>query len=151
MYERSVGHGAVLLLNNTPDTTGRIPEADVHRAAEFGEAIRRSYGTAAGETAGRGTEVMLTLSEPTLIDRIVTMEDIAAGGERVVRYVIEGRGGGALGDEWKELTAGTAIGHKKIDRVTPTQVLQMRLRLVEAVGEPLIRRLAVYRMPGRGE
>ena len=36
MYERSVGHGAVLLLNHTPDPTGAIPEADARRAAEFG-------------------------------------------------------------------------------------------------------------------
>ena len=33
MYYQSVGHGAVLLLNHTPDTTGLIPEADFKRGA----------------------------------------------------------------------------------------------------------------------
>jgi alpha-L-fucosidase len=36
MYYRSVGRGAVLLLNNTPDPSGLIPEADARRSAEFG-------------------------------------------------------------------------------------------------------------------
>lgn len=145
-YESSVGHGAVLLLNNTPDRTGRIPEADERRCAEFGAEVKKRYGTIAAETSGTGREVSLRLGAPATIDRVVTMEDIAQG-ERVRRYVIEGRGG-SVGEEWKELASGAAIGHKKFDRVGPVEVVEVRLRVLEAAAEPVIRRLAVFRATG---
>jgi hypothetical protein len=76
MYYRSVGHGAVLLLNHTPDTTGRIPEADARRAAEFGAEIQRRFGRSLAETTGRGATVELDLGQPTRLDHIITAEDI---------------------------------------------------------------------------
>ena len=44
LYVRSVGHGSVLLINSTPRTDGLIPEGDVQRYREFGEAIEKSFG-----------------------------------------------------------------------------------------------------------
>jgi len=143
MYCKSVGRGAVLLLNNTPDRSGLIPEPDAKRAAEFGAAIDRMFREPAAEVAGNLPWVnprTLTLDVPTRIDRAVTMEDIGAG-QRVRSYVIEGRVGG----EWKELVTGTSLGHKKIDRFAPLEVTEVRLRCVESVGEPMLRRFAVYR------
>ena len=64
MYYRSVGHGAVLLLNQTPDTSGRIPEADARRAAEFGAEIRRRFTRPLAETNGTGSVVDLALARP---------------------------------------------------------------------------------------
>lgn len=43
MYEMSVGRGANLLLNMSPDNHGRIPNADAQRLLELGEEIRRRY------------------------------------------------------------------------------------------------------------
>jgi alpha-L-fucosidase len=83
------------------------------------------------------------LAEPLLIDRVVMMEDLS-GGERVRRYAIEGLERG----KWRQLHAGTAIGHKRIDLLTPASVAAVRLRILESVGTPLIRRLAVYRVSG---
>ncbi len=143
MYERSVGHGGVLLLNHTPDRTGLIPEADARRAAEFGAEIERTYGRTVARMAGGGTELELALPEPVTIDRIVTMEDIRAG-ERVRRYAIEGQAEGV----WRELASGTAIGHMRIDRFEPVSVAAVRLRVIESVGEPVIRRFSLHQ--GRG-
>lgn len=61
LYERSVGHGAVLLLNHTPDPTGRIPDADVKRGAEFAAEIHRRYGTPLAESAGEGDVLELVI------------------------------------------------------------------------------------------
>ena len=138
MYYRSVGHGAVLLLNNTPDTTGLIPEADAQRSAEFGTEIRRRFGTPIAETSGEGNVVELALDGPTTIDHVITMEDIVHG-ERVLEYVLEGEVNGA----WRELARGSAIGHKKIDRVEPVEVAKVRLRVLKAAEPPIIRKLAV--------
>jgi alpha-L-fucosidase len=139
MYCRSVGHGAVLLLNQTPDPTGLIPEADVQRGAEFAVEIRRRFGHSLAETSGHGEVVELALKEPAVIQHCVIMEDIAQG-ERVREYVVE-----ALVDrQWKELARGTAIGHKKIDRFSPATTNKVRLRVLRSVGEPQIRRFAAF-------
>ncbi len=146
MYYRSVGHGAVLLLNVTPDRTGLIPEADAGRAAEFGATIVRRLGTAVAETHGTGTAVILTLTAPTSIDHVVMMENLA-GGERVREYVLEGR----IAGKWRRISSGTAIGHKKIDRTAPMVIDAVRLRITRSAGMPDIRRLAAFGGPGLPE
>ncbi|MBN1419239.1 MAG: alpha-L-fucosidase [Planctomycetes bacterium] len=146
MYYRSVGRGAVLLLNQTPDTTGRIPEADVRRGAEFGAEIRRRFGESIAETSGAGEEVALSLPAPAPVDHVIIMEDLRAG-ERVREYAIEGLAGG----EWTALSKGTSIGHKKIDRFRPRTVEKIRFRAIRAAAEPKIRRLAVFSVSGAEE
>jgi alpha-L-fucosidase len=139
IYYRSVGRGAVLLLNNTPDTTGLIPTADVRRSAEFGAEVQRRFGKSFAETAGEGDLVELDLGRPTVIDHVIIMEEITQG-ERVRSYVVEG----LAGDQWQPLSRGTAVGHKKIDRLNPIAVSKIRLRCVESAAKPIIRKLAVY-------
>lgn len=139
MYERSVGHGGVLLLNNTPDRSGQIPEGDAKRSKEFGDAIEKRYGLAITDTSGVGREFVLQPSSPVTIDRVVLMEDLTRG-ERVRHYSLEAQIDGV----WKPLAEGTAIGHKKIDRVPATMVQAVRLKIGESVGVPQIRRFAIY-------
>jgi alpha-L-fucosidase len=146
MYYRSVGHGAVLLLNHTPDTMGRIPEADVKRGAEFAAEIRRRFGRSLAETSGSGELVELDLGGVTRVDHVATMEDIT-GGERVRRYVVEG----LAADGWQELCRGTAVGHKKIDRFPPVQVSRIRLRVLQSADRPQIRRLAAHWVGDTGQ
>ncbi|MCC6444642.1 MAG: alpha-L-fucosidase [Armatimonadetes bacterium] len=138
-YHRSVGHGGVFLLNQTPDTTGLIPAEDARQAAEFGKELRRRFGRAVASTRGRGDVVELALPHPARIDHIITMEDIRQG-ERVRDYVLEGLAGG----EWRPLCRGTAIGHKKIDRFPAVEVSRVRFRCLRSAAPPLIRKLAAY-------
>lgn len=138
-YYRSVGHGAVLLVNQTPDTTGLIPEADAQRAGEFGAEVKRRFAHSLAETSGAGTIVELTFAQPTKINHVVTMEQIAEG-ERLRQYVIEVQADG----DWREVCRGTAVGHKKIDRFEPVETSRLRLRCLESAAEPRIRSLAAY-------
>lgn len=139
VYYKSVGRGCVLLLNATPDTTGRIPESHVARYREFGEAIRAIYANKKGESAGKGNVLALTFEEPVRVDHIITMEDIRYG--HIVRaYVIEGQIGGA----WKKLATGSSIGYKRIDVVEPVVVKALRFRATETVDEPVIKSFAAY-------
>ncbi len=144
-YYRSVGHNCNLLLNANPDADGLIPEPDMKRYKEFGYEIRRRFGNSLAETNGHGDLVELSLTRPTRIDHVITMEDIMEG-ERVREYVMEG----LVGDQWKELCRGTAIGHKKIDHFSPTEVSKVRLRCLKSAAEPRIRRLAAYSVSGSG-
>jgi alpha-L-fucosidase len=139
MYYRSVGNGAVLLLNLTPDRTGAMPASDAARAAEFGAEIRRRLGTPLAETHGSGGEIVLSLAGPATVDHVVLMEDIREG-ERVRRYEVEARVDGS----WKHIATGSAVGHKKIDRIEPQQADALRLRVVDSVGLPRIRSFAAY-------
>ncbi|KKO55114.1 alpha-L-fucosidase [Paenibacillus sp. DMB20] len=139
IYYRSVGHGATLLLNISPDNRGLLPEVDVKRVIEFGDEIRRRFGQPVGQTSGEGTELLLGLEHIQPVNHVIIMEDIAHG-ERVREYVLEAFSHG----EWKELVRGSAIGHKKIDRFDTVETDQLRVRILSSVEKPLIRNLAAY-------
>ncbi|MCM3260653.1 alpha-L-fucosidase [Paenibacillus lautus] len=139
IYYRSVGHGATLLLNISPDNRGLLPEVDVERVIEFGDEIRRRFGQPVGQTSGEGTELLLKLEHIQPVNHVIIMEDIAHG-ERVREYVLEAFSHG----EWKELVRGSAIGHKKIDQFDTVETDQLRVRILSSVEQPLIRNLAAY-------
>jgi alpha-L-fucosidase len=139
MYYRSVGRNCNLLLNANIDRNGLVPEADMRRYRQFGDEIRRRFGRSIAETNGRGMAVELALPGPTRVDHVIAMEDILEG-QRVREYVIEALAGG----QWQELARGTSIGHKRIDRFEAKEVARVRWRCLKSVGEPRLRKLAVY-------
>jgi alpha-L-fucosidase len=139
MYEKSVGRGSVLLLNNTPDPSGLIPATDVERSAEFGAEIERRYGVPVIDTAGRGNELSMGPSAPVAIDAAMIQEDIRKG-QRIRAYRVEG----LVDGEWKEVSRGTSVGYKKIDRFSPEEVEQIRLKVTESAAEPIISNFAVF-------
>jgi alpha-L-fucosidase len=138
MYDQSVGRGAVLLLNDTPDRTGLIPEEDVARAAQFGEGIEHTYGHPLAQTSGNGRELTATLSATHVADRVVIAEDITKG-ERIRAYELDALVRGS----WHTFVRGQAVGHKRIVPLPPTNVEAVRLRVTDAIGDPTIRSLAV--------
>ncbi len=142
IYLKSVGRGCVLLLNATPDTTGRIPESHVRRYEEFGQAIRRMFEKKKGEVAGAGQNLEIRFDQQTAVNRIVTMEDIRHG-QIVRQYTVDGLVGGS----WKPLLDGESIGYKKIDMIDTVQLSGLRLRVTSAVGEPVLRSFAAYEAP----
>jgi alpha-L-fucosidase len=139
IYYRSVGRGAQLLLNVTPDRSGRVPEPDARRVAELGSEIRRRFASPLAEADGRGRELMVRLPGPRHVDHVVLAEDIA-GGERIRAYRLEGRSAG----EWLPLGSGSAVGHKRIQPVGPIEVDAVRLVVTASAAEPLIARLAAF-------
>lgn len=140
MYYRSVGHNANLMLGAVPDIDGLIPKTDFKRYAELGREIRRRFETPVAQTSGRGLSVEVTLPQPTRIDHVIIMEDIAHG-ERVRVYIVEGL---VSGDRWQVLCEGASIGHKRIQRFDGTEVAKVRLRVAESAAEPMIRSFAIY-------
>ena len=139
IFYRSVGRGANLLLNLTPDRSGLIPAADVARVEEFGREVRRRFGRSLAETHGSGDTLELKFKEPAGIDHVIIQEDTRRG-ERVREYVIEGKTHGI----WTPLGGGTAIGQMRVQPVEPITLEGLRLRSTQAAGSPQIRRLAVF-------
>jgi len=143
MYYHSVGRNCCLLLNANIDRDGLVPAADLRRYREFAAEIGRRFGKSVAETSGAGETVTLTLAQPARIDHVILMEDIRQG-ERVREFVVEGRSQG----DWKELCKGQSIGHKRIDRFSPLEVSEVRLRVTRSAASPVIRRLAVFDVGG---
>lgn len=139
IYYRSVGRGTQLLLNLPPDRSGRIPAADAMRAKQFGDEIRRRFGSPLGETGGSGPSMVLTFERPTRVDHVMLQESLSRG-ERVRAWKLEGYAWG----HWDLLDQGSAIGHKRILPVKPGGYTMLRLTVTRSDGEAVLRRFAAY-------
>jgi alpha-L-fucosidase len=144
-YYDSIGIGANLLLNITPDTRGLIPEAEVKRMAEFGAELKRRLGSPIAETSSTkgwtepGT-LELGFNRGTRISHVELQEDIAYG-QHVFKYALDFRVNG----KWKETATGESISRRHIHRFTPAVAADgVRLRILEADAVPVMRRMAAY-------
>ena len=106
MYECSVGHGANLLLNLSPDERGLIPDEDVRRMRELGEKIKSEYGCPIIAFEGE----RIPLDGKTTISRAVICEDLSDG-QNVRTFEILADG--------KSIFTGSTIGHKRLCRFKP--------------------------------
>lgn len=166
-YDQTVGHGAQLMLGIAPDREGRVPDADVTRLKEFGEAIRKRYGhnllteqkwkqegnpaslALDGDpetfwSAPQGSHsamISIEFEESVTFDCALTMEWLNDG-QHVQKYAIEVLEGG----KWKRVAEGRAIGHKKIDHFAPVTAQQVRLNLLDTTSEAHIREFQLYNL-----
>ena len=139
IYYRSVGRGAQLLLNVTPDRRGRVPQADADRLAAFGGEIRRRFGRSVAETSGARPGLHLDLGGRTRVDHVI-IEEHLRNGERVRAWRLDGSSDGA----WRTLAEGSAIGRKRIQPIGTAELTAVRLTVTHGEGEPRIRRLAAF-------
>jgi alpha-L-fucosidase len=162
-YEKTVGRGGQLMLGIAPDRRGLLPEADVKRLEEFGEAIKERYGkslTANHVTSDRETELALdgnpdsfwsaperthhavlevNFGKPVTFDHALTMEWLNSG-QHVQKYAIEIYREG----KWVRVGGGSAIGHKKIDAFPRSTASRVRLNILSSSGEAHIREFQIF-------
>jgi alpha-L-fucosidase len=139
MYYNSVGHNTSLILGITPGPEGLVPEADVARLREFGDAIKKRFSNPIAATEGAGEKLVLKLSKGQKINQLVLMEDISKG-ERVRKFVLEGK----AKNGWQTIFEGSCIGHKFIHQFDEMQVSAVRLKMTESRGTPQIRSFQVF-------
>lgn len=175
IYYKSVGRGAVLLLNVSPDDRGLLPEADLTVLREVWRIVSETFkanlaenkpcaaSNVRGSDAEFGPEKALDgdpatywctdgavttatlevdLGAPVTFNRAMVQEHIALG-QRVSAYAIEVPDG----DSWREVAAGTTIGHKRLDRFADVTASNVRLVIKEAKACPAIRAFGVYHAP----
>lgn len=162
-YEQSIGRGGQLMLGIAPDTRGLLPDADVARLKEMGEAIRQRYANnlakqhlpAKGEeglafdgdkdtfwsapTGSHHSTLELTFAKPITFDHALTMEWLNDG-QHVQQYAIEAWDGKI----WKPVAQGFAIGHEKIDPFSPVTASRVRLNIISSSSEAHIREFQLY-------
>jgi|GEM_PF-677648 len=139
MYYKSVGRNSTLILGLTPDTSGLLPQVDVQRLKEFGEEIRRRFGSPVATTEGAGEVLRLDFPAAQPLNHIVIQEDIAQG-ERIRRYSVEAMVDGT----WKSVDQGQSIGHKRIQTFPAVEASALRITIEESVGEPQIKNFSAY-------
>ena len=163
LYEQSVGRGGQLVLGIAPDRRGLLPDADVQRLRDFGDALHRRFGTnlvsshirtapeleraldsdpdtfwTAPAGANRGT-IEITFAKPIVFDRALTMEWLSEG-QHIEDYAVEVYRQG----KWVVVAQGRAIGHKKIDAFPPSTASRVRLNIIAASGKFAIREFQLY-------
>ena len=163
VYEHTVGRGAQLMLGLAPDQRGLLPDSDVARLKEFGVAIQHLHtGNVAlqhlpatpeasaaldgdadtfwSAPAGSHHSVLeVNLAKPSTIDRAITMEWLNDG-QHVEKYAIEVW----MGNAWKRVASGEAIGHEKMDRFPPVTASRIRLNILSSSQEAHIREFQIY-------
>jgi alpha-L-fucosidase len=140
MYDQSVGRNCNFIVGAVVDREGLVPKHDVQRMAQFGQALRQRFSRLLDQTQGCGTALELKLDKPHTVSQVVVQEDITHG-ERIRAYEIHGR---TAADRWTPLARGTAVGHKRIERLDPVEVAALRLEIKECQATPIIRRLTAY-------
>ena len=163
IYERTVGHGGQLMLGIAPDDRGLLPDSDVARLKELGDALRARYGnnlalhhvptdvnTAAAvdgdadtfwsAAAGSHHSVLeVGFEKPVTFNHALTMEWLNDG-QHVEKYAIEAWADGG----WKAVAGGQAIGHKKIDSFPAATASRVRLHILSSTSEAEIREFQIF-------
>lgn len=138
-YVTSVGRNTNMLLGLVIDDRGLVPDADVERIKEFGEAIKRNFSEPLYSVSGEGLEHVIRFDKPTTVDRVIMQEDIALG-ERVLEYRLSGYSNG----KWTDIIQGSNIGHKHIDIFTSQKLDKIKLTVVKSKAIPQIKNFSVF-------
>jgi len=152
------------MIGLAPDNRGLLPDSDVKRLREFGEALVSIYAPAknlathaTNASAFRGAldsdpdtvwsppegshsaVVDLAFTHPIVFDRALIMEWLVDG-QKVQEYAVQVLNG----TKWKTVCAGTTIGHKKIDLFNRTTAQRVRLNILSASSTPRFREFQLF-------
>jgi alpha-L-fucosidase len=170
IYHSSIGRGAGLVINFVPNKRGLLDDVQVRRVRHLGESIRHTYARdlIAGHEIGASsvldedhaarmaidadpgtwwqaqdgvTDAWLEVDtkQPVTFERVVMQEAIVCG-QRIRAYQVLCWDG----TRWQPLSAGTSIGHKKIDVFRRVTAGKVRLHITDATASPTVRHFAVH-------
>lgn len=138
-YEKTVGRGTNLMLGMVIDAQGLVPDADVQRLAEFGEAVREAWHSPVADVGDRAGQAELLLSGAA-VDHAMLQEDLT-GGQHIRSWKLEADVSGVR----TLLASGESLGHKRLIRFDPIQANRLMLTVITENGEPgRIRRFAAF-------
>jgi len=172
IYYNSVGHGACLLLNLTPDKRGLIPEEDVKRLKEFRAVLKATFaadlaqGAKASASNVRGGSERFAASHVTDGDRdtywaaddpvrdaTLTVElgkKVRFNRLRLQEYIQLGQRISSFTVEvhdksgWHATAKGTTIGPRKILRFPTVRADGIRVHIRDALACPTLSTLEAY-------
>lgn len=140
VYFESIGRGANLLVNMTPDTSGLIPAAETTRLADLGELIQKTFAVPVGAIKGKITDAQtdLQLREMKSI-HVIEIEENITNGQHVKQYEVQAY----VDSGWKTIATGESIGRKRLQLIDPVTTRRIRLILKDSP-DAVIQKFAVY-------
>ena len=164
LYEQTVGRGGQLMLGLAPDRRGLLPETDVRRLEEFGQAVAQRYGNnllqnsdGVGEIKSRRTLdadpdtfwsapagshhaiLQVDLPQSITFDHVRLMERLN-NGQHVQSFRVEVWGA----NSWQTVLEGHTIGHKRIEGFSPRTASRVRLNILSSTDAAEIREFALF-------
>jgi alpha-L-fucosidase len=143
VYFESIGRGANLLINMTPDTSGLIPAAEVQLLKNLGTELEKTFANPLGmaeildQDAADKLEIRLARKQD--ISFIEIEEDLAKG-QRILQYKVK-----AFADnKWITVFEGQSVGRKRLQKTDPVRTDRIRLEIEQSAGRPSIRKFFVY-------
>ena len=167
IYFSSVGRNCVLLMNVPPDRNGLISDSDVNVLKAWTTIRKKIFANnlvkGAALTASNGKNVQsmaddkyatnyiagasdtsatinINLKKATTFDLLLLQENIAIG-QRIEKFVLEYK----EGNEWKQATAGTTVGYKRLLRFEPVKAKEVRLRILSSRLAPTLSAIGLYK------
>ena len=162
-YDNAIGHGGQWMLGVAPDNRGLLPDSDVARLKELGDAIHRRYAHSLLTThlpadansanaldanedtfwsapeGSHAATLEVSLPRPITFDHALTMEWLTEG-QNIQKYSIEAWQHNA----WVLVISSYAIGHKKIDRFPAVTTDRVRLNILRSTGPARIREFQLF-------
>jgi alpha-L-fucosidase len=137
-HAKTVGRNTNMLLGIVVDDRGLVPDVDVKRLEEFGKKLTATYAKQLGSASGKGKIFTIQLPSSQLVSSVVIKEDISKG-ERVREYQLFGK----KDNEWKLISSGSNIGHKRIELVN-NSFEALRLNIIASEGKSIISEFSCY-------
>ncbi|RTE54313.1 hypothetical protein EHW67_03860 [Arenibacter aquaticus] len=143
VYLQTIGRGANILINMTPDTTGLIPQKEVDMLKELGMTIDKVYadpiGTAEFTNDHQEGEIYMHLPKKKSIRLLVLEEDLRQG-QFIKDYNVEAY----INGEWLGIANGQSIGRKRIQIFDSIRTTKLRLSYTSVANKGAIRSFTVY-------
>lgn len=145
LYYYSVGRGANLLINISPDRRGLLPEKDAERFLEFGNKIKEVFKSPLTDMTTitrEGNEYTIALDTHTVIDHVVIKENITEG-EKIQELKLYAYPY-SYGQEILVYTA-YSVGHKLICKIPPIRTSKLKLVVEKEAAPHEITDITVYK------
>lgn len=141
VYDNTIGRGANILINMTPDVSGLIPETEVQRFKDYGMALEKRFANPIAKLDDPVESAMIELkwNKKKEVSMIEIEEDYTKG-QKVLEYTIEY----LQNDKWVSVAKGVSIGRKRIQKFNPVKTNKIRLKVEKATEIPTIRKFVAY-------
>lgn len=169
-YLQSVGRGATMSLGLAPDRDGLICGEDVAVLTEWRSLLDQTFGVDLLHGASVEPQPDYDWKSPDVPERdarvwvlpaqkaeisfrwsgpvtghLVLIEECIELGQRIDRFAVDLLVNGA----WQPAGEGTSVGYRRLFVIPGVPAEGLRLRVLEAVAEPIIRKLGFYALPKR--
>ncbi|WP_138478471.1 alpha-L-fucosidase [Dyadobacter bucti] len=141
VYLESIGRGANLLINMTPDTSGLIVPAETQRLADFGKQIETMFSreVKAMHSVSAEKETIVDLRGKTKLGWFEMEEDISKG-QHISSYKLEAWTNG----KWTPVATGSSVGRRRIQQLENLETDRLKFSVTSDKPDIPVKKLAVY-------